>query len=650
MRHFKPEHELAIYLVVASVTAALLAFSGMFDALPLDGAIAVPLLVGALLMTVLLCYSYLRRSHLYHHENFARQLAERELEKLSQAVEQSPAGVTIMTADWEIEYANPKFCESADYAREQLLGQRLLPLLGNKLPRAQQEEIVQTLSRGETWHGELTFQRRRGGTAFTDASLSPIVDRNGRLQHIMGLMEDISDRVAYREHLFRQANYDRLTTLPNRALAIDRLQQAINSAERHNRSITLLLVDLDRFKMINDTLGHQYGDDLLQEAAKRLQLCVRDEDTVARLGGDEFLIILVNQRSGSDATIVANKVIDEIDKPFFVDDRELNVTASVGVTVYPNDGGTSAELLRNAETAMHTAKQQGQNTYYFFTPEMNRVALERFNIETQLRHAVKRGELQLYYQPLIELVTDRVIGAEVLLRWNNPELGAVTPDRFIPVAEESGLILPIGQWLLFEACRQAALWQRDGQPFRIAVNISTRQFVGSSIVNAVEKALGNTGLDPTVLELELTEGLLLGEAPQTRRALERLKKLGVRLSLDDFGTGYSSLSYLRRYDFDTLKVDRSFIQDVETKPEATALVRAIIAMAHSLGMEVIGEGVETATQAEFLRQRGGHIAQGFYYSRPLPAEQFELWLKSYRADLSATRQQLRPVEPPNKLN
>ncbi len=650
MRHFKPEHELAIYVVLAAVSAALLAFSGLLDHLAPRAGLAGPLLFGALLFSVLLCFSYLRRSYLYHHETFARQLAERELEKLSLAVEQSPAGVTLMTADWEIEYVNPKFCDTADYSREQLLGQRLLPLLGNKLPRAQQDEIVQTLARGEVWQGELTFQRRRGGTAFTDASLSPIVDRSGRLLHIMGLMEDISDRVAYRDHLFRQANYDRLTGLPNRALAIDRLQQAINSAERHNRSITLLLVDLDRFKMINDTLGHHYGDDLLQEAAKRLQICVRDEDTVARLGGDEFLIILVNQRSGSDATVVANKVIDEIDKPFYVDDRELNVTASVGVTVYPNDGGTSSELLRNAETAMHTAKQRGQNTYYFFTPEMNRVALERFNIETQLRHAVKRGELQLYYQPLIELVSDRVIGAEVLLRWNNPELGSVPPDRFIPVAEESGLILPIGQWLLFEACRQAALWQRDGQPFRIAVNISTRQFVGSSIVNAVEKALGSTGLDPSVLELELTEGLLLGDAPQTRRALERLKKLGVRLSLDDFGTGYSSLSYLRRYDFDTLKVDRSFIQDVETKPEATALVRAIIAMAHSLGMEVIGEGVESATQVEFLRQRGGHIAQGFYYSRPLPAEQFQLWLQSYRAQLSSTRQQMRPVEPPKKLN
>jgi diguanylate cyclase (GGDEF)-like protein/PAS domain S-box-containing protein len=630
MSVIKPEIELALYLGATIALTALAFAAGLFDHAG-DSIYLLPVLSTSLLLIVCLSVSFLRRTRLYQSESQARQSAEAELRKLSLVVEQNPAAVTILDTRGLIEYANAKFCTASGYSLDELLARNLADLLPADTTQLLREKIDATLKSGTVWQGELIYDCKDGGLFHASATLSSLVDRSGRTTHIVALLEDISDRVAYRERLFQQANFDELTGLPNRALALDRLAQAINSAERHGRSLTLLFVDLDRFKVVNDTLGHRFGDHLLIEAAQRLTQCVRDEDTVARLGGDEFLILLVNQRSTNDSTLAAKKILDVMQQPFLIEGHELNVTASIGLTVYPDDDATAADLLRNADAAMHIAKQQGQNTYHFFTHEMNARALDRLNIETHLRHAVRRNEFELYYQPLINLGSGDVVGMEALLRWHNEELGSPGPDRFIPIAEESGLIVPIGQWVLLEACKQAQAWQRpDHMPLRVAVNISSRQFVGNNVLNTVEQALAESGLDPQLLELEITEGILLHDAPQTRRALERIKKLGVRLSLDDFGTGYSSLSYLRRYEFDVLKIDRSFIADIECKPESMGLVKAIIAMAHSLGMEVIGEGVETSLQADFIHSRDCNFAQGYYYGRPLPARDFSNWLAQYK--------------------
>lgn len=627
----KPEHELALYLAIAvALLAAGFALGGVHG-IALTEEFAVPLLGSCLALILALGISFLRRAHAWQTENTARLRAEKELHKLSLAVEQSPAGLIITSPQGIIEYVNPKFCACSGYAREALVGHKVSGLFGRDLTRDAYENMLETVARGEVWQGDLPFNRLDRQSFQSAATISSIADARGNSTHLLMLLEDISDRIAYRKSLFQQTNFDRLTGLPNRDLALDRLAQAINTAERHQRQLALLFINLDRFKIVNDTLGHNFGDELLLEASRRLTQIMREEDTVARIGGDEFLVILGSQRTASDASIAAGKIIDAIGQPFFLDERELNVTASIGLTLFPDDGHSPLELLRNADAAMHTAKEQGQNTYHFFTPEMNQRALDRLNIETHLRQALKRGEFEVFYQPLIELSSGRVVGAEALLRWHKPELGNPGPEQFIPIAEETGLIIPIGQWILLQACEQAAAWLTKGITLRMAVNISTRQFVGGSIVNSVERALVQSTLPAEYLELEITEGLLLTDALQTRHALAKLKRLGLRLSLDDFGTGYSSLSYLRRYDFDVLKIDRSFINDVVDRDDSAALVRAIIAMAQSLGLEVIAEGVETVAQADFIRARGCNFAQGYFYSKPLPAPQFEVWLNEYHA-------------------
>jgi diguanylate cyclase (GGDEF)-like protein len=434
------------------------------------------------------------------------------------------------------------------------------------------------------------------------------------------LMRTITERT--QANLYCLAHYDGLTGLPNRLLFLDRLNQTMAQAHRNERLVAVMLLDLDRFKAINDTLGHTMGDLLLKSVAERLVSCVREDDTVARLGGDEFTILLPEIRYIQDAAAVAQKILDTFARPFLLDGHEVFIGTSIGISFYPFHEELNA-LLRNADTAMYEAKRHGGNTYQFYTEEMSTVSLRRLSLEGALHRALERGEFVLHYQPLVDLIRGEIVGAEALVRWRHPELGLLGPMEFIPLAEENGLIVPIGEWVLRTACAQVRAWQEAGlRPIRVAVNLSARQFYQKDLVGFVTRILEQTGLDSRYLELEITESCLIQNTQMMIALLTELNRLGVRFSIDDFGTGYSSLSYLKRFPVDTLKIDRSFVCDIGTDPDDAAIVKAIIVLAQSLEMHVVAEGVETQTQLDFLRTYQCNEVQGYLISRPLPAEDF----------------------------
>ncbi len=434
------------------------------------------------------------------------------------------------------------------------------------------------------------------------------------------------------ERLAFLAQHDPLTGLPNRVLGRDRLEWAIGYANRSHCGAALIYIDIDGFKRINDSLGHHTGDALLKAVASRLQLCVRRTDTICRQGGDEFLLILSEVPDPETVTSIASAVQEHFARPFIIDGKELAITVSQGIAVYPADGDTWGTLFQKAETAMYSAKEAGRNTYKFFTGQMNLDAGEYLRLRTGLRKALERGEFVLYYQPQIGLKSGRVTGVEALIRWNSPELGLVPPDRFIPLAEESGLIVPIGDWVLREACQQAAAWQAAGLPrTTMAVNLSAVQFRNGDLVASVKQALASTGLDPAYLELELTESILIKDTANILTAVHDLKALGLMLSIDDFGTGYSSLSYLKQFKVDKVKIDQSFVRDIATDANSAAIVNAIVQMARSLGLTTIAEGVEDEAMLEALRQRDCDEVQGYYYARPMPAKEACAFLSAPQA-------------------
>jgi len=421
-----------------------------------------------------------------------------------------------------------------------------------------------------------------------------------------------------------QASFDPLTQLPNRALALDRLTHAIKHAERQSDLVGVLFIDVDFFKHVNDTHGHAAGDSILVEVARRLTACVRSSDTVARFGGDEFAVILGDLVSLDAAAHIAEQILKSLSKPFVQNKQEFFLGASIGITSYPNDGENPDMLLQNADTAMYQAKESGRNTYRFFKSAMNTHIRMRLAMESQLRHALEKQEFHVEYQPQIDITDNSVIGAEALLRWRNHELGSIRPDQFIPLAEDTGLIVPIGKWILHNACCEAKKWQEMLEiPIPVSVNVSYRQFRDIDFEHIISSALVESGLPPYLLTLEITESLLMDDRPETLTLIQALTQLGIRVVLDDFGTGYSSLSYLRRYPFKGLKIDRAFIRDCASLTDSAKLCKSIIAMADSLGMEVVAEGVETDDQLEFLQQNSVKKVQGFYFSRPLPAHQFQ---------------------------
>jgi diguanylate cyclase (GGDEF)-like protein len=444
------------------------------------------------------------------------------------------------------------------------------------------------------------------------------------------------------------AYHDGLTGLPNRSMFSKLLSQRISEARRYDRELAVAFLDLDRFKQINDTLGHEAGDQLLQEVATRLQGCVRDSDTVARLGGDEFVVLLPELEDGKLAATVAQKILAVLGQPFTLIGHEFRVTASIGISIYPQDGQDEQTLTKNADIAMYQAKAEGKNNFQFYSEQLNANSLERLTLESSLRHALERDEFRLYYQAKRDIHTGCISGMEALLRWEHPDLGTVMPMQFIPVAEETGLIVPIGKWVLKTACSQSVAWQNEGlPPFGIAVNMTARQFLDESLLQDLASILKSTGMNPQLLELELTESLLIHDVENTLRILTGLKSLGIRIAVDDFGTGYSSLATLQRFPLDTVKIDRSFIGGLIGPTEQSGLADAIIAMGKSLSMTVVAQGVETKEQADFLRAHACDELQGFYFNRPLPANQFAQLMRAQTANITyiGTRAGLQGSQP-----
>jgi diguanylate cyclase (GGDEF)-like protein/PAS domain S-box-containing protein len=456
------------------------------------------------------------------------------------------------------------------------------------------------------------------------------LDSTGTPLFVSGTLLDISDRKRAENEIQQLAYYDTLTTLPNRALLYDRINQATSQATRDSRSVAVMFLDLDRFKSVNDTMGHAIGDRLLKVVADRLTRCVRDSDTVARLGGDEFVIILNAITSGDDVVSIAEKIQKVLTAPITLGEHDIYTTASIGIALYPLDGSDVNALLKNADIAMYQAKEQGRNTFQFFSREMNVKALEHLMLETSLRRGLERDEFHLVYQPLLDLKTGLLVGMEALVRWQHPDLGLLLPGKFIPIAEETGMIIPLGDWVLGAACRQNRQWQDEGlPPLRVAVNLSARQFIQAKLAHRVADVLQETGLSPDCLELELTESTIMSNAEETIAILKELKAMGISLAIDDFGTGYSSLSYLKHFPIDRLKIDRSFVCDITTNPDDAAIADAIIAMAHSLKLKVTAEGVEMQEQLSYLTDRNCDEMQGYFLSHPVSAAEFAAFVRGH---------------------
>ena len=489
--------------------------------------------------------------------------------------------------------------------------------------------IREALEQHQRWSGEITEYRKDGSWYHEWISVTTLHDEKGNPSGYVIIFSDITQHKADQARILYQANYDLLTGLPNRTLLMDRLHQGLLAARRHQGGLAVLFIDLDRFKAVNDLYGHGIGDELLQQVADRLKGAVRETDTIARFGGDEFVVLLQNIEGGEEAALVANKIIELVSQPFDLSSRRVTIGASIGITLYPNDISMGASvddsgslLLSNADMAMYQAKARGRNHFQFFEQRMQEEIKLNLSLEQDMRHALANGELQVYYQPIHQASSGRIVGVEALLRWHHPERGMISPASFIPLAEETGLIYEIGNWVFHEACRQVKAWH-DEAALRIglSVNLSARQRDRGFGPESLQRLLDETGLDARYLTLEITENLLLEESDVVLEWLHGLKATGVSLSVDDFGTGYSSLSYLKQFPVDSLKVDQSFVRGLPEDKDDASLVRAIIAMAGSLGLGVVAEGVETEAQREFLLGLGCTYMQGYRFGPPLPAEE-----------------------------
>ncbi|MFA6902217.1 MAG: EAL domain-containing protein [Gallionellaceae bacterium] len=558
-----------------------------------------------------------------------RKKMEDSLLKFSQAVEQSPNSIIISDLDGNIEYVNTSFSKVSGYTLNEVIGKNPRMLQSGKTPAEIYTDMWLHLARGDAWRGSL-INRSKAGAEYVESTLiSPIRQADGKITHYLAIHENITEKKQAEERIDRLVHFDQLTGLPNRILLNDRFQFCLGRAQRNNEELTVIFLDLDHFKNINDTLGHTIGDQLLIEVAKRLKAALREEDTLSRQGGDDFILILPN--TGADgAAHVATKLIETVSQTCYAAGHELNVTPSIGIALYPHDGEDLETLSKNADSAMYRVKQNGRNDYCFFTPEMQVHSARTLQLSSALRHALARNELQLHYQPQISLKDGSISGAEALLRWTHPQLGPISPAEFIPIAESSGQIIPIGEWVLRTAISQLKTWLGNGIPAMVmAVNLSAAQFRQPNLTELVTSILNEANLPHEHLELELTEAVAMNDPKAAMAIMDKLFEHGIRMSIDDFGTGYSSLSYLKRFNVYKLKIDQSFVSNITDDPEDKAIVTAIINMASSLGMLTIAEGVETAGQLEFLRATQCDEVQGYYFSKPLPAAQFEAFAKGH---------------------
>ena len=545
-----------------------------------------------------------------------------------QALISSSNGIMITRSedhDHSIVYVNPAFERITGYSANEVIGREGRFLVRDDLAQPDLEEIRSALREKREGRALLRNYRKDGTQFWNDLHISPVKDARGdNTTHFVSVINDVSERINYQKELEHQATHDNLTGLANRNLLNDRIDQAIAWAKRQNFSVGLLLLDLDHFKLINDGSGHGAGDAVLRQVAQRLTRCVRETDTVARLGGDEFVVILTDLPETEDVDVIAAKILSTLSRSFEVGGREVFVTASIGISLFPRDGDNGETLLRYADIAMYRVKEHGRNSVRQFIPEMGVTAISRLNMESALRRGLERGEFMLHYQPKMDVTNDKIIGAEALVRWMHPQIGLIHPIEFIPLAEETGLILPLGEWVFAEACRQQIAWQKEGLPaLKIAVNVSSRQFRQEDLAERITTMLSNTGADPAFFIIELTESMVMQDVSSTLVALRTLKNLGLSISLDDFGTGYSSLSYLRKFPIDELKIDKSFINDIHSNPDDAAIASAIIAMALSLGLRVVAEGVESKEQVDMLLQMGCTDVQGYFYGRPVDAKTFK---------------------------
>ncbi|CAA0110894.1 putative bifunctional diguanylate cyclase/phosphodiesterase [Zhongshania aliphaticivorans] len=614
-----------LFLAIAFALSAVLSAVAYFVLItPYDPALLMLATLAACISLTAFCLSGVLERH-----RLLRKQLEQTNEQQGLLLAHNSSALMLLDKYLNVEFINTNHSSlgviKANYSNDD----SLLDIWTENVSEETRQQVHKAVDEKREWRGELRVGDKKK-YRYLAATVTPILNDSGELAHVVVCAEDISEHKAIADRLFIREHYNVLTGLPNRQFALRAIQSTINDGDSSNSGFILIHIDLDRIRYINDSLGHQVVDKIFVETTERLRRSVRDDQILAHLGADEFLIVLSVGNCIDEAGILAETILDKCREPFYVNHHEVNISASLGLCKYPEDGDDSTVLMRRAEAAMFSAKEKGGDRFSFYEEGMSSETELRLEMEQHLRHAIERDEFKLHYQPVINLEDNKLRGVEVLLRWHNNVLGNPTPDRFIPVAEQSGLIIGIGKWVLEHACQQVMAWTRSGLPaLSVAVNISAKQFTDGDIVENVRYALQQSGLPAAQLELEITEGLLINDTPEIRDTFKQLKTLGIHLSLDDFGTGYASLSYLKRYPFDSLKIDKSFVSDIDSCGDSVTLTNAIIAMGHSFNMKVIAEGVENLNQRRILREHHCDMVQGFLYSPPIPAEQFVAWAKRY---------------------